>query len=207
MAFFTRNLGSDASFHPLFRLLDDYESYSRQGQGNRSHKSHLPTFQPKFDVRELQDAYELHGELPGINKEDLSIEFSDAHTLHIRGRVERSYTSGTPPAGLLQDSNKNSGAITESGEEPKPASTNDHKARTAVAEKNSQEQSVSKPATPADNSKYWVSERSIGEFNRAFTFPGQIQQDAVSAGLKDGILTVRVPKAPKNDPRRRIQIN
>nr|AAV33735.1 30 kDa heat shock protein [Trichophyton rubrum] len=40
-----------------------------------------------------------------------------------------------------------------------------------------------------------MTERSVGEFNRVFKFPSRVDQDAVSASLKDGILSVNVPKA------------
>ncbi|KAL2218353.1 30 kDa heat shock protein [Thermoascus aurantiacus ATCC 26904] len=45
-----------------------------------------------------------------------------------------------------------------------------------------------------DRHKYWVSERSVGEFHRSFTFPTRVDQDHVRASLKDGILSVVVPK-------------
>ncbi|KAK6212936.1 hsp20-like protein [Colletotrichum tabaci] len=230
MAFFPRNFyntSSDASFTPLFRLLEDFDNYSRAGGANGTsgsrgtHRNHVPTFQPKFDVREVDDAYELHGELPGMKKEDVSIEFTDPHTLHIRGRVERSYTAGNPPAGFLQGNGAEmSGAITDGNEKKsRPVS---HQP-TVEDEKDDDSNSTAQPTPattvaevdrsaalgkkePADNAKYWVSERSIGEFSRIFNFPGQISQDAVSASFKDGILSIRVPKAPKHETRR-IQVN
>ncbi|KAF3355539.1 hypothetical protein VdG1_06951 [Verticillium dahliae VDG1] len=188
MAFFPRNFynsnsGSETSFTPLFRLLDDFDTYSRQGQ---SQQRGTIAFQPKFDVREVDDAYELHGELAGLNKKDVSIEFTDPHTLHIRGRVQRSYTAGTPPKGLLEDASA-SGALTEGSDK--------------------HEQPASGRSSPKFHKPtYWVTERSIGEFSRTFNFPGQILQDAVTASLNDGILTIRVPKAPKHEARR-ININ
>ncbi|KAK1708967.1 hsp20-like protein [Colletotrichum lupini] len=221
MAFFPRNFyNSDASFTPLFRLLEDFDNYSRQGNGTPSsgargtHRNHVPTFQPKFDVREVEDAYELHGELPGMSKDDVSIEFTDPHTLHIRGRVERSYTAGTPPAGLLQQSSgtEMSGAITDGGNNDAASTTGTERPRsphqaTVEDEEDGETNSTAQPTPattkePVDNAKYWVSERSIGEFSRVFNFPGQIKQDAVSAGFKDGILSIRVPKAPKHETRR-----
>ncbi|KAL0936595.1 30 kDa heat shock protein (hsp20-like protein) [Colletotrichum truncatum] len=228
MAFFPRNLyNSDASFTPLFRLLEDFDNYSRQGGQNGTsrgtHRNHVPTFQPKFDVREVEDAYELHGELPGMKKEDVSIEFTDPHTLHIRGRVERSYTSGTPPAGLLQQGTESSGAITDGKEHSRPShkatvedgddnETNSTtqptpaNASSEVEKSSKKEEQQQQQQGPVDNAKYWVSERSIGEFSRVFNFPGQISQESVSASFKDGILTIRVPKAPKHETRR-IQVN
>jgi len=49
----------------------------------------MQAFKPRFDVLETQTAYELQGELPGIERENLVIEFADPQTLVVRGRVER----------------------------------------------------------------------------------------------------------------------
>ncbi|KAK4039889.1 HSP20-like chaperone [Parachaetomium inaequale] len=45
--------------------------------------------------------------------------------------------------------------------------------------------------------RYWLSERSYGEFSRVFTFPAAVDQDRVQAKFKDGILDITVPKAEK----------
>ncbi|VUC21683.1 unnamed protein product [Clonostachys rosea] len=216
MAFFPRNLyhshhpnnNTDGSFTPLFRLLDDFDNYSRQGGGASSNtrRQGLQTWQPKFDIRETADTYELHGEFAGLNKDDVHIEFSDPQTMQIRGKVERTYTAGTPPAGLLGGTSA-SGAITEGGEEKHD---NSHKV-TVEDESEAQETTeapaaTEKPAAAADNAKYWLTERSIGEFARTFSFPTRVEQDGVSASLKDGILNVTVPKAKKYESRR-IAIN
>ncbi|KAJ0168634.1 DNA repair protein rhp51 [Colletotrichum tanaceti] len=151
----------------------------------------------------------MHGELPGMKKEDVSIEFTDPHTLHIRGRVERSYTAGNPPAGFLQGNGAEiSGAITD-GSEKKSRSASHQP--TVEDEKDDDGNSTAQPTPattvaevdrsaalgkkePADNAKYWVSERSIGEFSRTFNFPGQISQDAVSASFKDDLDAMAVGK-------------
>lgn len=206
MAFFPRNLyNSDASFTPLFRLLDDFDNYSRQsGSPNGGRRTAIPTFQPKFDVRETGEAYELHGELPGMVRENVNIEFTEPQTMVVRGKVERTYTAGTPPAGHPEGIAM-SGAITEGGE-----NTERHNSHKATVEDENEAQVAETPKTdekkvekqPADKAKYWLSERSIGEFSRSFNFPTRVDQDSVSASLKDGILTVTVPKAKKHEARR-----
>jgi len=214
-------VGSDPSFTPLFRLLDDFDTYSRevsdtQPQSGRGHRHVVRTFNPRFDVRETEAAYELHGELPGIDKKDVHIEFTDGQTIVIRGRVERSYTSGTPPAGLLQGAV--SGRITEAGEgeqqTEKPAA---HRATvedegaeaassTEVTKKNSEKAPEHGEKAPGHGTKYWASERSVGEFSRSFSFPNRVDSEAVKASLDNGILSVVVPKAKKQEARR-IAIN
>ncbi|PKS11828.1 hypothetical protein jhhlp_001122 [Lomentospora prolificans] len=207
MAFFPRSVYADQGFAPLFRLLEDFDSY-QTGRGGGGGARNLPSFQPKFDVRETEDAYELHGELPGMNKNDVHIEFSDPQTMIIRGRIERTYTSGTPPS---LEAPQRGGAITESGEHNKS-----HQARVEDEDVQSATTSVAAPTTggeapkkesaPKDKAKYWLSERSIGEFARSFNFPTHVQQDSVSATLRDGILSVLVPKHKKTESRR-ITIN
>ncbi|KAL7927522.1 HSP20-like chaperone [Trichoderma austrokoningii] len=207
MVFFQRNFYTpESSFTPLFRLLDDFDSYSRQSNGAQ-HATHrtVAHWQPKFDVRETGEAYELHGELPGLNKQDVQIEFTDPQSLLIRGKVERTYTTGTSDALM-------SGAVTESAKEERPKSP--HQATvedeledgvtttTTAASDNEVVKAAPTKQKPTDTAKYWLTERSVGEFSRAFNFPTRVNQEGVTASFKDGILNVVVPKAAKHEPRR-----
>jgi HSP20 family molecular chaperone IbpA len=216
MAFFPRNFytSNDTSFTPLFRLLDDFDTYSRQNatEGSSTRRSPLTPFAPKFDIRETADTYELHGELPGMKKENVSIEFTDAQNMLIRGKVERTYTAGTAPNGTHAVENKRDQKAITGAESPKP-----HKATvedagqeeegfTAVekteASQGSEAQAIQKSAAQPDRAKYWLSERTIGEFSRTFNFPARVDQDGVTANLTDGILNITVPKAKKHEARR-----
>ncbi|KAH7326614.1 HSP20-like chaperone [Stachybotrys elegans] len=216
MAFFPANFYNEpSSFTPLFRLLDDFDNYSRQtgtGTGTSGRRSGLPHWQPKFDLRETGEAYELHGELPGVAKENVQIEFSDPQTLIVRGRAERVYTAGSPPAGHLEGSSSG-GAITEGGESSKPHratvedDTNDTNGKPGgSSDAVVQQQKDSEKKSSGDKAKYWLTERSVGEFSRTFSFPTRVDQEAVSASFKDGILNITVPKAKKHESRR-IAIN
>jgi len=213
MSFFPRALvGSDvnnSSFTPLFRLLDDFDTYSRGDQ--QSHRGHLTkTFAPKFDIKEEGGSYVLEGELPGIEQKDIQIEFTDPQTITVHGRVERKYSAGTPPAGI--EAPKTGGTITEAGEEhashkatvedEDAANASSTSANNAVANKSQQPEQQQAPP----QSKYWVSERSVGEFRRSFSFPDRVDQEAVTASMKNGILNIVVPKAKKYESRK-ITIN
>ena len=167
-------------FSPLFRLIDDYDRAAREAYRNID--TQVRTFSPKFDVKENKDNYELHGEFPGIEQKDINIEWSDSNTLTISGRTEHRHEEGTRPQGFIEE-----GEATHS----KKATVEDEQPKTQVAEKGGQE--VAKKDENA--SKYWVSERSVGEFHRSFSFPSRIDQDNVKASLKNGILSVVVPKA------------
>jgi HSP20 family molecular chaperone IbpA len=215
MAFFPRNFynGNDASasFTPLFRLLDDFDSYSRQTGGTPGRRSGLPQWQPKFDVREVAEAYELHGELPGVTKENVSIEFTEPQTMVVRGKVERTYTAGTSPHAASIEDTAMSGAIAEKAEEqpkgsPRQATVEDEVNSESHESGFEQVVATKKPQKTADKAKYWLTERSIGEFSRSFNFPTRVDQDNVSASFKDGVLSIVVPKAKKHEARR-IAIN
>ncbi|KAF2658305.1 HSP20-like chaperone [Lophiostoma macrostomum CBS 122681] len=174
---------------PLFRLLDDYD---RQTFRNVNQK--LRSFSPKFDVKEIQDAYELHGEFPGIEQKDINIEWTDGNTLTISGRHETVKEEGTAPQGFIE-----AGEAKDDKEHyHKPTVEDEGASSTQVAQKGSQE--VSKEKEP--ETKYWVSERSVGEFHRSFSFPARIDQDNVKASLKNGILSIVVPKAKAPQPRK-----
>lgn len=43
--------------------------------------------------------------------------------------------------------------------------------------------------------RFWASERTVGDFQRVFSFPTRVDQDSVRASLKQGILNVTIPKA------------
>jgi HSP20 family molecular chaperone IbpA len=201
MSLFSRSFGSNdptTSFHPLFRFLDDFDEYRSDSGTERKNRSHTKSFVPKFDVSEHSDRYELHGELPGIEKKDVEIEFSDRETLVIRGHTERSYTSGTPAAGSIEVS-KSSGAIEgghENGDQSQTAAK-EHGSAKKDNEVGSHENKSAKPDV-----KYWVSERSVGHFSRSFNFPTPVDQDNVRASLNNGILSVIIPKAKKPESRK-----
>ncbi|RFU29754.1 hypothetical protein B7463_g6566, partial [Scytalidium lignicola] len=178
MSLFQRGFwGPDPSFTPLFRLLDDFDNYSRQG--GKALQQTAKFFNPKFDVQELADSYNLHGELPGVETKDVEIEFTDPQVLTIRGRSERTYVSDN--AGLLEEGSK----------------------QKSIKEGEKEGKAVEK-AEPEE--RFWVSERSVGEFARSFNFPEPVDQDNVKASMNNGILSLVVPKAKKEVNRKKITI-
>lgn len=49
---------------------------------------------------------------------------------------------------------------------------------------------------------YYTYERSYGSFTRSFTLPDGVDTTAISADLKDGVLTLSVKKSPEAQPKR-----
>lgn len=189
-AFFPRVPAGD--FAPLFRLLDDYDVHrSTSSPAGRDTTSFVRSFQPRFDVREQKDAFELQGELPGIEQKDIQIEFTDHSTIVIKGHTERHSERGSGDSGRITGADEG-----QDGSYHKPTIEDENS-----EEKNNDQQVAKSGKDKGDKKsdepryKYWVSERSVGEFHRSFTFPTRVDPDKVKAGLKNGILTITVPKA------------
>jgi HSP20 family protein len=202
MSLFPRSFiteATPASFHPLFRFFDEFDQYTRTPE-RLSRTSSLIKFNPKFDVKELKDAYELHGEFPGVDQKDVEIEFTDSNTLTIKGRTERTYMAGAPPERYLKGPEHNKPAtITENGHGHQ--ATVEEEGASAITDpvEVARTESID---TKDSEEKFWISERSVGEFSRSFSFPVRVDQDAVKASMKNGILSVIVPKAKKHESKK-----
>jgi len=216
MAFFPRFIENE--FAPMFRLLQAAENHALTNTraGGSPFANSLRSFQPKFDVRETKDAYELHGELPGIEQRNINVEFTDAQTLTIKGRTEQVREGGKRSAGSIESKpeqaktteNENSSyhkptvedenaPLVASPDAATPAETPSSDTQSIEVTQQQQQQEPPKP-----QGRYWVSERSVGEFARTFNFPTRVDQDAVKASLKNGILSIVVPKAAAPTSRR-----
>lgn len=156
----------------LSSLFRLFDDYDVHRRG--SHHLAPRPYTPRFDVRETEDAYHLDGELPGVAQKDIEIEFSDAHNLIVKGRTEREYHH-TEPETESEDNNKSETPETDAGSNKR-----------------------NKPAA----ARYWASERTIGEFQRTFSFTTRVDQDAVTASLKGGVLSIVLPKAKATAPKK-----
>lgn len=202
----------------MFRLMDDYASHvmsssGRQGSfGPSAISSSLRSFQPRFDVKENKDSYELHGELPGIQQSDVSIEFTDPQTLSIKGRTENVREEGERPTGFIEGQSEQS-QITEGGDgngyhkasvedESAMSGANPDTAKAAEGSESTEVAEQQQSQKKSNGARYWITERSVGEFARTFAFPTRVDQENVKASMKNGILSIVVPKATAPATRR-----
>lgn len=209
-------------FAPLFSLLDD--TFNEVARASR--QARRPPFAPRFNVSEGSDYYSLEGELPGVEQQNLSVEFTDENTLTVKGRVEKQSQSTAASAIEESKSTETTDAQAEASEtqsvrshqptvedekdwtevgspttsEAAPSTTTAQAEQTTVTPSQPEQQQQQQPEQP--QSRPWLSERSIGEFSRSFSFSERVDQDAVKASLKNGILSIVVPKAAKPENRR-----
>lgn len=179
MSLFPRSYvtNDQSTIPPIFLLLDEFDRYSRNAE--RPERSQGKSFSPKFDIKETKDSFQLFGELPGVEQKQVDMKFTDASTLTIKGHSERYYAQGA--AGSHNTTVEDANGVTGTGN------------------KTSQKK---EGGSSESEEKFWVTERNIGEFSRSFGFPVPIDQENVKASMKNGILSVVVPKAQKQEGRR-----
>lgn len=214
----------ERAFAPSSPALSDTKNVSRNSHHNDSHnntKSVTRSFSPRFDVRETRDAYLLDGELPGVKARKLDIEFTDPHTLVVRGTSKRESSSSSSSDTTIDDgsqdqvsdgvspSSSSSSNLYQATVEDAPDEDNSRAPVAASVQKhndnnnsnNSNSNNNSKKAivraatnTSSPSHRYWITERAVGSFHRAFSFPTRVDEDGVRASLREGILSIVVPK-------------
>jgi HSP20 family protein len=144
MALPVRRDGAETSYWDPFAELDrlnhELQRYLDQW---RQHPALPGGFTPLADMEETDDAYVVEVELPGVKRDDVSIE--------VAGR-----------------------RLTVSGERKERQRTGILRRRT----------------------------RTVGRFHYEIVLPGEVEEDAVSASMDEGVLTVRLPKPAAARPRR-----
>ena len=193
-------LSPEASF---FQLLSGLNQPTHITACRPDHRQ-AATFTPRFDITETFDAYELYGELPGFTQDGLSIEFSDAQTLVVKGKTPRASSTEAVAVQAEESTNdKGKGKEVDTSPEKSHAATVEDEfddvdtpvATRSTATAGSQSQTAE---SSAPKPKLWVAERRVGEFARSFSFLQRIEQDFVSADLNNGILHIVVPKSQKS---------
>ena len=110
----------------------------------RGFSSERSGYVPAVDVVETADAYVVRAELPGVPKENLTVEVKE-NRLILSGRKEA--------------------------------------------------------AARAEADRFRHTESRSGNFSRVFELPRNVKSDAIEAEHKDGILTLRIPKAEEAKPK------
>jgi len=210
-----------AESSPFFQLINEIERASQPQKCQP--RQHTRTFTPSFDVKETKEAYQLYGELPGLKQSDVNIDWADDKTITISGRSERRYkTASVEPAtsealatveapettptedGFEEITNEQASyqkpSVEDEGENSSATASPSDTADKTSDEQQPQQETAKQAEAPAH--KYWIAERSVGAFERTFQFPIRVEHDEVKASLKNGILSITIPKAKPLEPRK-----
>lgn len=158
---FAKNIAkSDDDFNKLFDVFNEpffHEPFFHEPFAKMN--SYVKSF--KVDVKDTDNAYELTAELPGIAKENISLDYNKGYLT-----IKTTTTKST---------------------EEKPAENAD--------DKNEKPQE-----------KYIRRERYVGKMQRSF-YIDDIDEKNIKASYQDGILTVVLPKATKEETTTQINID
>ena len=138
--------------------------------------------QPRVDVEETDEEFLIVMEVPGLTKEDVSVEVV-GKTLSIRGGKQKQQQEG------------------EKKEQEKVAPQEDRGSST-----------TDQPQTGGNGKKVLLQEGGSGfagtksriQFCRSFQLPDNADMDKVVASQQDGLLRVTVHKKAKEEPKRRL---
>lgn len=127
---------SNTLWNDLAEVQNEFDRLFRWGFSNG-----VSSHYPPVNIAENDDAYTVQARVPGLTKEDITIEL-EGRQLKISGAHKRV------------------------------------------------------------EAEYAREERATGRFERAFTFRHEVQADKIEATVKDGVLTVKLPKAEEAKPRK-----
>ncbi|KAI9851078.1 MAG: hypothetical protein M1838_004510 [Thelocarpon superellum] len=145
---------------------------------------------PDFDIRETDSHYFLEAELPGLeDKSAINMEWTSSRTLVVEGQMERPKL-----AAMWKEHAQDGGAL--------------HRCPKCDDEaKDDKDHEREHDHTSEDGSKFLLDERKIGPYRRAFSFPVDVDQSAMRAKLRVGLLEIKIPKQPQDRTvRKRVRI-
>jgi HSP20 family molecular chaperone IbpA len=171
------------SQHPEFRLPHwDLSNMSFLRHAKHAHQEHNV---PDADMRETRTAYYLDIELPGVgDKNSISIAWMSPRLLVVEGLIGRLEVEGKLDGDVNGAQANGSHANGDSGLQQ--------------GTKGSQMAADPKSETQPWHEVIALNERRIGAYSRHFTFACDVDNKALRAKLRDGLLSIAVPKVEHN---------
>lgn len=197
-------------FNPKFDVKETKEAYSVEGE--------LPGFDAKdINIEFLDDGHTL--QIKGKTVQENKREHTPAKAVESSSEQATKAVEAAPAsenvaekteATTSETSSLRSHQATVEDDVEEPANASAVEAATQPAAEQpvvEASKEVEQPRTTESEpeAKNWVSERYTGSFTRSFKFPSKVDQVAVKASLKDGILAITLPFARKPESRK-IQI-
>ena len=151
---------------------------------------------PNFDLAESKTGYTIYGSLPGLNRESVSVETDDLlFTITISGVIPRP-VPGPVRGPIPGEEEEEDGEQDEEQEKEEEKQGSKHKDKHECYEAGNEIEKKKNGEKKGQEMLHWhVEERRVGPFCRVFHLPvGQEDMACVQASMRDGLLTVTVPK-------------
>ena len=153
-------------------------------------------FFPPSDVVEKQDSYVIAIDLPGVKKEDVTMDLHQ-NKLSVSGSRKPRYLPEEKP----QEEKKDEGDKMEDDEivvDKKPEEQKKEE------EKKPEEKVEEPPKKKEEQEKVSIlsCKCGYGDFKRVFTVPSGCQPEDITAKMEDGVLYITIQKAKVPEPRR-----
>ena len=143
----------------------------------------LTQVRPAWEVKETDDAFHLRFEMPGLSKEEVIVKIEDGKLI-----VTGEHKSVTEEVHEDQKVDAKEGA--EAKDEQGDAK--------AAEESNSAEAAVAK--TDPETKQLTWSTRSSKKYQTVLTLPENVVADKIEGEMKNGVLSLKVPKAAEEKP-------
>ncbi|KAJ1332601.1 hypothetical protein BSLG_008230 [Batrachochytrium salamandrivorans] len=144
---------------------------------------------PLMDVHETEQAYVVSAEVPGVPRNSLNCEVVHGDTLVISGKFIAGADKG---ASEVAPDNVNVGSDNAAAGSDSITDTDHNQDRASAGEIETTAEKGGKAVL--DNATMHTNERVYGSFRRSISFASRIDAAKLKATLKDGVLTVQIPK-------------
>lgn len=156
-------------------------------------QSKAPTM--NVDVIEKDDAYLVHAEIPGVNKDDVDIRFDQGVltiTAEKKARKEWRRGEGGDEQQLLEGGRRD-------GEPASEVTSGEGGKKSGEKESTQLQTSVGSQLQPFGQQgwRWYHSERSYGRTKRTIRLPKDASPDAINARYENGVLEVEIKKLPE----------
>jgi len=151
-------------------------------------------FFPPSDVVEKEDSYVIAIDLPGVKKEDVTMDLHQ-NKLTVAGTRKPRYLPEQKPAEEKKEEKE-----TDKMEEEEIVV--DDKKPEEKPEEKAEEPPKKKEEKEPEQVSILSCKCGYGDFKRVFTVPSECQPEDISAKMEDGVLYITIKKAKVPEPRR-----
>ena len=156
-------------------------------------------FNPTTDLAETADSYVVSMDLPGVKKEDVSVSVHDG-VLTVSG--VRHHQFMTPEKGDEEEKEEEEKKEEDGAPAATAAAASTETKEEKKEEEKKEEEKKEETKEPKLTHKIIRMESYYGSFERSISVPAGTKSSDVSAKFENGVLTVKIAKPHKEEPKK-----